>query len=94
MSMTQENKEKCIKMKASLGLENLHFYRGKHELFHCKYIYDSNNFDDEDELDLQFILSSLSLQQGKVFFDDCNDFCTGIDKLKEKYLIFKLVGII
>lgn len=95
--MTPEDKERCIKLKACFGLENLHFYRyntssGPGSL-HCKYITDPYDFITEDELDLKFILNSLSRQQGKVFFDDANETCIGIDQLKTKYLIFKLAGL-
>jgi hypothetical protein len=92
--MTLEGKERCIQTKICFGLENLHFYRDQHGRFHCKYISDPYDFINEDELDLHFILSSLSRQQCKIFFDDINDFCIGMDKLKERYLIFKLAGII
>jgi hypothetical protein len=94
MVMTQEEKEECVQTKACFNLENLHFYRGQYGKFHCKYINDPYDFENEDILDLRFILSSLSMQQGKIFFDDINDCCTGIDKLKEKYLVFKLAGLI
>jgi hypothetical protein len=95
--MTIEEKEKCIHIKRCYGLENLHFYRynssaGK-GLLHCSFISDPYNFVSEDELDLQFILNALIRQQGIVFFDDIGDYCLGMDKLKEKYLVLKLSGI-
>lgn len=95
--MTKEEKERCIQIKACFGLENLHFYRYNSSMgpgsLHCKYIRDPYDFITEDELDLQFILNALSRQQCKVFFDDANEVCIGIDQLKIKYLIFKLAGI-
>jgi hypothetical protein len=92
------DKERCIKLKACFGLEHLHFYRyntpsGAMGALHCKYITDPYDFVTEDELDLRFILSSLSIQQCKVFFDDANEDCIGIDQLKTKYLIFRLAGL-
>jgi hypothetical protein len=83
------DKEQCIQLKTFFGFENLHFYCGKYGRFHCKFISDPNNFDSEDLLDLKFILSSLNLQQGSIYFDDLNKECLAQD-LKLQYLMFKL----
>ena len=96
--MTPADKDLCIKLKASYGLENLHFYyyngrAGRHGALHCKYIVDVNDFVTEDPVDLQFILNALARQQCKVVFDDIRDICIGIDSLRSQYLIFRLAGL-
>jgi hypothetical protein len=77
------------RLKEAFGLEGLSFYqkRGK---YHCKY---QKGYDDIDYTDLHFLMTSLSIQQGHVFFDDVDKTCVGIDELKREYLIFKLSGL-
>lgn len=77
------------KLKEAYGLEKLSFYR-KGAQFCCHY---SDADDKVDIFDLDFILKSLSAQQCAVYFDDVGEVCTGIDELKQKYLIFRLAGL-
>jgi hypothetical protein len=90
--MEQSEKEKCVELKRFFGFENLHFYRGQYGRFHCVFISDPFNFNSEDILDLQFILSSLSANQSNIFFDDIGEDCSA-EEIKAKYLIFKLAQI-
>ena len=93
--MTQEQ-DLNYELKKAYGLENLYFYylRGK-SLFCCMYMVDDNYYleDALDPADLDFLLKSLSMQQGKVYFDDVKEVCVGMDELKMQYLQLKLAGI-
>ena len=84
--------EKSIndKLKEAYGLEGLCFYM-KRGVYHCKY--SKTESDKIDYLDLDFLLKSLSIQQLKIFFDDVDHQCVGMDELKKEYLIFKLSGL-
>lgn len=85
-----------IRMKKMYGLENLHFYRNKKNSYCCKYIPDPEIFDFDEALDtlnLSFLLKSLSLQQGRVYFEDYQESCVGMDELKRMYLPLKLAGL-
>jgi hypothetical protein len=76
-------------LKKAYGIENVYFYI-KNKKFHCCY---GSKDDEIDLIDLDFILKSLSIQQGVVFFDDVGEECVGMDQLKYKYLILKLSGL-
>lgn len=81
------------KFRKAYGLENLCFYK-KNGQYHCKYVSDSSSIKDEIQLyEFDYLLKSLSAQQGHIFFDDIGETCVGIDELKHKYLVFKLAGI-
>jgi len=82
-------KEQCIQLKTAFGFEHLHFYRGQYGRFHCVFISDPLNFNSEDILDLTFILSSLSRNQGNFFFDDIGKECS-VQEIQLNYLILKL----
>lgn len=96
IKMTRTKHDICRELKAAYGLEYLHFYYvPRFKMFCCRYV-GTDGFSMEDELDpvdLDFLLKSLSMQQGKVYFDDVKEACTGMDQLKMHYLPFKLAGI-
>lgn len=78
------------------GLEYLNFYEDKKRGYCCKYISDPDDFNyDEamDNADLMFLLNALSVQQGRIFFEDYGKTCVGIDGLNELYLPMKLAGL-
>jgi hypothetical protein len=80
-------------LKKAYDLENLEFYM-IYDRFYCRYVSDPNLANDTiDILDMDFLLKSLSAQQGKVIFEDTGDTCCGIDELKTKYLVFRLAGL-
>ncbi len=86
-----------IGLKAAFGLENLCFYekgskkRGK---YHCLYISDPDSKHDTIPTEeLEFLLQSLSRQQGVIYFDDYQKTCTGLDELKTLLLTIKLAGL-
>jgi hypothetical protein len=96
--ITPADKDLCIQLKASYGLEHLHFYYynskySRRGALHCKYISDVNDFVTEDPVDLQFILNALARGQCKIVFDGSKRTCVGIDDLKSDYLIFRLAGL-
>jgi len=81
------------KLKKAYGLECLSF-DGAHKVIECSYIGDNPEFDDNIKLiDLDWILKALSMQQGRVYFKDVKKLCTGMNELKQHYLVFKLAGI-
>ena len=84
-----------IRMKEAYGLEHLHFY-SKKAGYCCRYISDPNDVDFNDTLkneDLMFFLRALSMEQGKIWFDDYGQWCYGITELKELYLPMMLGGL-
>ena len=85
-----------ISMKKAFGLEYLDFYFTKKGLFACRYIKDPNDFDYDKSMsnfDMEFLFKALSMQQGKVYFEDYGIFCRGLDGLNELYLPMKLSGL-
>lgn len=83
-------------LKRIYGLEHLDFYEDDRGLYHCKYISDPNDFNYDralDNINLDFVLKSLSMQQGKIYFDDIGQTCTGINEVKSHYLVIKLSGL-
>ena len=93
--MTSNERNICHELKEAYGLENLDFYylRGK-SLFCCMYMGADYYLEDAlDPADLDFLLKSLSMQQGKVYFDDVKEVCVGMNELKMQYLQLKLAGI-
>jgi hypothetical protein len=94
--MTRNKRDICRELKEAYGLEHLWFYYIQGwQLFGCRFTA-SDDFSLEDALDptdLDFLLKSLSMQQGKVYFDDVKQVCVGMDELKTHYLPIKLAGI-
>ena len=85
-----------IELKRMYGLENLCIYYNRHNYIHCKYIADPEDFNYENVVPndaLMFWLTSLTMQQGYIYFDDIGRFCVGLDDLKGHYLPMKLAGI-
>jgi len=83
-------------LKKMHGFEHLDFYEDRRGRYCCKYISDPDDFNYEsalDNVDLMFLLNALSMQQGKVFFDDYKQCCVGLDQLNEFYLPMKLAGL-
>ena len=91
--MNPADKAHIIKLKECYGFEHLHFYIGRNKQFHCAYIADPNDFAEEVELDVQFILAALSMQMAKIYFDDIKEHCRGAEQLKSSYLVFLLSGL-
>ena len=94
--MIEADRYQHIKLKQSYGLEHLHFYEDARGRYCCKYIPDPEVFDYDgalNNIELRFLLNSLSIQQGKVYFEDYGKTCTGIDNLKRLYLPMKLAGL-
>lgn len=94
--MKKADLDEHIGLKRMYGLEYLDFYEDKRGRYCCKYISDPNNFNYDKAIDnseLMFLLNALSIQQGKVFFDDYKRHCVGIDGLNELYLPMKLAGL-
>jgi hypothetical protein len=88
-------------IKKAYGVEHLYFYcgrvkGGRNGLWHCKYIGPNKLMprqSEETDHELDFFLKALSTQQGKVFFDDCCQTCTGLDELKTLLLTMVLAGL-
>lgn len=89
--MEDINKEESInvRLKKAYGVDGLCFYM-KNGYYHCKY---SRDEDEVGSSDLDFLLKALSIQQLKIFFDDINYCCIGMDELKKEYLMFRLSGL-
>lgn len=78
------------------GLDNLRFYMTKRGRYCCKYVSDQNvtiSGEKMERAELIFLLNSLSIQQGKVYFEDYDKECVGIDELKTLYLPMMLSGL-
>ena len=81
------------KLKRAYGLECLLFDASK-KVIECEYVGDKPDLDDNISIiDLDWILKALSMQQGNVYFRDVARLCTGINEIKQHYLIMKLAGI-
>lgn len=94
--MRQADLQAHIGLKRMYGLEYLDFYEDKRGRYCCKYISDPNVFNYDAAMnnsELTFLLTALSIQQGKVFFEDYQKHCVGIDGLNTLYLPMKLSGL-
>ena len=97
--MTSNERNICHELKEAYGLENLDFYYySPDQIFACKYHTKSGSdkFNPGyilDPADLDFLLKSLNMQQGRVYFDDVKQICRGMNELKHHYLIMELAGI-
>lgn len=88
-------KQHHMSIKRSYGVENLHFYFASGR-YCCRYIPDPEDFDTSmamENHELTVLLYALSIGQGKVWFEDYNQYCTGMNGIKELYLPMKLGGI-
>lgn len=94
--MRQADIQTHVNLKRMYGLEHLDFYEDERGRYCCRYISDPEDFNYDvamDNADLMFILSAFSVQQGKIFFKDYQQYCTGLDGLNELYLPMKLAGL-
>jgi len=83
-------------LKKAYGLEHLVF-NASGKVIECEYTDTVCAFPEEEDnikmAELDWILKSLSMQQGNVYFKDAAKLCTGMDELKRHYLLLKLAGI-
>ena len=85
-----------IDLKRMYGLEFLDFYKDKDGKYCCRYISDPDDFNYDEAMDnseLMFLLNAFAVQQGRVFFEDYQRDCVGLDGLNELYLPMKLAGL-
>lgn len=98
-TMTRNKRDICHELKEAFGLENLDFYYySPDQIFSCKYHTKSGSGKFNlgyilNSTDLDFLLKSLNMQQGKVYFKDIDQVCMGMNELKYHYLIMELAGI-
>jgi len=80
-------------LKKAYGLECLCF-DSHHKMIQCSYVGDNPEIEDNiDFNDLDWLLKALSIQQGNVYFTDAKKICTGIDEIKQHYLVMRLSGL-
>ena len=93
--MIRTKRDICNELKTAYGLENLWFYYEQQwKRFRCRYVGANHSLEDAlDPSDLDFILKSLSMQQGNIWFDDVGEWCKGLDEIKSHYLVMKLAGV-